>query len=127
MVKFREELCPSYYVIGLEPNNYLYVKSRFTDDYSDIEVVSVEYNCEMHTAFLYDTLNSTSNGATLFSSYDEAKRIIEKIKQNKNKIYFYNSNVLDELIDRDNKFDFKKQLNELKIYRLNPVLVEEPK
>ncbi len=103
------------YVIGLNEDEYLQFVTIFTCNekgHSDNKIRIVWYD-----------INSID--ATTISSYEEAKERLDDIKENYEDIDFNCKNVLTKIMGRDKMFNKKEYIDNLKIYRLIPELVEK--
>lgn len=117
------------------------VANRYTQDtlYSSIEgfyfigqtpICGIKIEYSMMTTMRFENFwseikkvihNCSIQDCTIFSSYDEAKETLKEIKQNQERIQFYNNDILGSIIDGHNL-----NLDELKIFVLEPMEVKEP-
>ena len=103
------------YVIGANVCDFIQIKHRTMWDGGENiwnEINKVSHNCLIEEA-------------TIINSHDEAKKIVNEIKNRINEIEFDNISIIGQLIDEDRGFDKVDYAKELRIFRLVPTLVED--
>lgn len=97
------------YVIGVNEWDFLNIKSRTMMVCESCvilnEIEKVIYGCSLWNA-------------TIFSDYENAAKIVEKIKESKNDILFENDSIIGQILDKEKMEEF--DVNALKVYELVP-------
>lgn len=107
------------YVIGTSPYDLIEIKMD--------QFISNLFDRTKHSEITHKVVHiyygaQSQLEATIIKDIDSAKEILAKIKSNYDNIKFENSNIIGQILDREEGFKF--DTSKLKIYELIPTEVE---
>lgn len=100
----------------------MYIIGSSYIDFAKIDKIYIlDDNLDCNPGYLCVEYNHTLKDATMYSSLDDARKIIKKIREEVEEIYFKDGeSCLDLQIDNFDKYEY---VENLKIFRIEPELV----